>query len=270
MVIADSLVAAGDTAAPWDSMLAAMGRHDVQRASQLTDRALTMPQVTSRQRATWLYADGERLIRIDEERGVRRVTEAIQTANDGPVGPYARMLLLRLRMGRVETLDSLRAIRTDMEDLLQSSGPTGIQMGRYLRGTASVLETIDTIAAGAPAPDMRLFLAAEVARDSLETPRLAGSLFQQVVRSYPDSPYAAKALLAFSAMNPEAAGPADSLLAARYSDSPYVLAARGEDAIGFVALEDSLLRFANSIRRATRPTTRTPAPASPGSRLPQN
>jgi tetratricopeptide (TPR) repeat protein len=272
LVIADSLIAAGDTSAPWDSTLALVGRHDVARASGLTDRLVALPQATPVQRAGWLYADGARLVREDPEAGMRRVSESLQLSSDGPSAAYGRLLLLRLRMSRAETIDSLRRIRVDLDDILQTSGATGIQIGRYMRIANLVLDAADSAAAGGTSPDLRLFLAAELARDSLEMPRLAAALLQQLVTRHQDSPYAAKAWLVLSVMDTTSSDSADAVLAGRYPDNPYLLAARGEEAPGFAVLEDSLLRLAAAMRRALRPitpTVRQPA-ANPGSRVPEN
>jgi hypothetical protein len=218
----------------------------------------------------WLLADAQRIAPRDPERAARRATEA-SMISDGDVAPQSRLLLLQFRMGRIDSVDSLRAIRIDLDDLLQSGGPTGIVLSRYLRASDFVLEIVDSVAQGAGNPDLRLFLAAEATRDSLEMTRLARQFFQRIAEEHQASPYAAKALLAVAAIDSSAADSTESLLAARYPDSPYYLAARGQDAPGFTALEDSLLRFANSLRRANRPATqpRPQTPTSPGVRVPQ-
>jgi hypothetical protein len=174
-------------------------------------------------------------------------------------------------MERIETMDSLRAVRIDLDDMLQTAGATGLQLGQYMRISSLVLDASDSVAAGAPAPDLRLFLAAEVTRDSLDLPSLAGILWRRIVLEYPESPYAAKAWLALGALDRSGADSSLAVLTERYPDSPYYLAAQGQDAPGFVALEDSLFRFAIAMRRAARPLTpgRQPAPSS-SNRLPEN
>ena len=272
VAIADSLIVAGDTTAPWDSLLSLIGRRDALRASAMTDRLLTSLQSSPVQKAAWAFADGERLIPLDQEAGERRLTQALQLSPDGPFAAQSRLVFLRIRMARMTTLDSLRAVRTDLDDMLQSAGSTGIQLGRYLRIASLVLETADSVTAGAASPDVRLFLVAELTRDSLEMPRLAGILLNRIATEYPASSYAAKAWLALKATDGIAADSVDAILSARYPNSPYFLAARGEDAPGFVALEDSLYRFAIAMRRTVRPTApnRQPAPGSPSTRLPEN
>lgn len=272
IAIAESLIVAGDTAAPWDSVLALIGRRDVPRASALTDRLITSFTSNPVQQAAWAFADGERLLRLDQAAGERRLAQSLQLSPEGPVAASSRLSFLRLRMTRIESIDSLRAVRTDLDDMMQSAGSTGIQLGRYVRIAGLVLDAADWVAAGAGAPDLRLFLAAELTRDSLEMPRLAGILWTRIATEFPGSPYAAKAYLALRAADSSASDSVDAILTSRYSSNPYYLAARGEEAPGFVALEDSLFRFATAMRRAVRPTTpvRQPAPGSPSTRLPEN
>jgi hypothetical protein len=175
-------------------------------------------------------------------------------------------------MERITTIDSLRTVRLDLDDMLQTAGSTGLQLGRYIRISTLVLDAADSVTAGAPSPDVRLFLAAEMTRDSLEMPRLAGMLWRRLATEYPASPYAAKAWLALGALDRTDADSTEAILMARYPDNPYFLAARGADAPGFAVLEDSLFRFAITMHRSLRPPTpsRQPAPGSPSTRLPQN
>lgn len=270
IALAESLIVAGDTTAPWDSTLALIGQHDPARASALTDRLIATLKATPVQRAGWIFADGERLLHRDVAAGERRLNQSIQLSPDGPFVSQARLLFLRVRMERTEVADSLRMIRTDLDDMIQNPGSTGLQLGRYMRISTIILDVLDSVKAGASSPDVRLFLAAELSRDSLEMPRFAGKLWHQIALEYPASPYAAKAWLAIGAL----AGSADSteaILSSRYPDNPYTLAFRGMDAPGFAALEDSLFRFATALRRSLRPATPgRQAPAAPPARLNQN
>jgi tetratricopeptide (TPR) repeat protein len=255
IALAESLIVVGDTSAPWDSTLALIGRQDVARASALTDRLVASLKATPLQQAGWVFADGERLLLQDVVAGERRLAQSVQLSPDGPFAAQARLLFLRVRMERIETADSLRMIRTDLDDMLQSAGTTGLQLGRYSRVSTLVLDAIDSVSAGGSSPDLRLFLAAELTRDSLEMSRFAGTLWRRIATDFPGSPYAAKAWLAIGALDSSAADSTASVLASRYPDNPYTLAFRGEDAPGFAALEDSLLRFATVLRRSIRPTT---------------
>jgi len=85
------------------------------------------------------------------------------------------------------------------------------------------------------------FAAAELARDRLGADYPARGLFLAYVDGAPEDPWAAKALLAALAISP---GEGDrAWLRGRletHRDSPYVLAAQGEPAAGFEALEEEL------------------------------
>jgi tetratricopeptide (TPR) repeat protein len=272
VALADSLIVAGDTTAPWDSTLALIGRHDVGLATALTDRVVSGLKASPVQQAAWVFADGERLLRQDDVAGERRLAQSIQLSPDGPFAAQARLLFLRVRMERTETADSLRRIRADLDDMLQNAGTTGLQLGRYMRISSLVLDAIDSVAAGAASPDLRLFMAGELARDSLEMPRFAGVLWRRIATEYPASPYAAKTWLALGALDNGVPDSTEAVLQARYPDNPYTRAFRGQDAPGFAVLEDSLLRFAAALRRSLRPIgpSRQAAPAAPSNRFNEN
>jgi hypothetical protein len=127
--------------------------------------------------------------------------------------------------------------------------------------------------------DLRLFLAAEAARDALAAPRLAETLFRQILDRWPESPYAPKAILAAQSLNPGWADTAQALLFERYWDSPYLATIRGEASPEYRQLEDSLGAFAATLALTTptapqrRPPAATPdrrpRPAAGGSRVPE-
>ena len=102
----------------------------------------------------------------------------------------------------------------------------------------------DSTDATTPQADLRLFLAAELARDSLDAPMLAAALFRRIPEQLPMSPYAPKALLAAQQLDTAWADSSRALLMERYADSPYLAMLRGEDAPEYRVLEDSLRTFA--------------------------
>ncbi|MEO8201564.1 MAG: tetratricopeptide repeat protein [Gemmatimonadota bacterium] len=257
-LLADSLIAAGDTLAPWDSMMVLIGRKNPSRATEIADRLIAIPQASGLQKAMWMLDDAERLLPTDPARGETRADEAIRLETSGPANIRGRLILLEVRMVRASNLDSLRALRGDLDGLTQTGGATGLSLGRLSRAAAVILNLADSAAAGATSPDMRLFLAAETARDSLLMHRLAFSVFREVTENYSASSYAPKALLAMIALDSASASSTDSLLHARYPDSPYLLAALGQESPGFSALEDSLLVFSNNLRRVRQTTPNRP------------
>lgn len=86
------------------------------------------------------------------------------------------------------------------------------------------------------------FRAAELARDSLAAPALAGSLFLEVAARDTASLYAPKALIAAIPLLPEQHDSIVTILNRRYASSPYTRAFYGEASVAYVAAEDSLAR----------------------------
>jgi hypothetical protein len=74
-----------------------------------------------------------------------------------------------------------------------------------------------------------LFLAGEVARDSLRAPLLAHAIFTRVASTMPLMPIAPKALLAAAATRPDSAAAYRELVRTRYAQSPYALLLDGAD-----------------------------------------
>jgi hypothetical protein len=113
-----------------------------------------------------------------------------------------------------------------------------------LRQGIAVVRAADSVRTAAPQGDLRLFLAAETARHVLGSTAVALSLLHRIVADWPQSPYAAKALLATMTLDSTAGDSIRTVLESRYAASPYVAALRGEDAEGYRALEDSLGAYA--------------------------
>ena len=271
-VVTDSLIAAADTTAPWDDILSLIGQHDAWAASGMVDQLIALRQAIPEQRVRWLVADGERLGASNPAAAEARLAQAIALGGGSTTSARAQLSLLRLRLGRA-TVDSLGNLLSDLADLLQTGGEISLKAGRLSRGVADVMRSADTVAHGASAGDMRLFLAAETARDTLVSTGIAVTLFRRVAQEYEASPYAPKALLALAAIDSAGAEAALETLHAKYPDSPYLAAAAGRDAPRYTALEDSMRLFAVSLRALLRPGaspagTRPPPPSS--TRLPEN
>ena len=73
-----------------------------------------------------------------------------------------------------------------------------------------------------------LFLASEVARDSLRAPLLARSLLRRAITVAPQSALAPKILLAAAALDPDSADVYRQRVATTYGESPFARVARGE------------------------------------------
>jgi tetratricopeptide (TPR) repeat protein len=261
MALADSLIAKGDTTQPWDSLVVALGRQDPSGASRLVDRLRRLKQSDEKQ-AHWLLEDGLRLARTDTARAVVRFREAVKVGGAGDAAGRASLQLVRLdirRVSRPQELASPIQVLRAMAQKHQTVAPEASE----LQATAERVSTsYDSVAAGTPQGDLRLFLLGEVARDSLEAPRLAHEIFLRILNEWPDSPYAPKAVLAAQQLDPEWADSGRVLLETRYPDSPYLAVIRGEEGSTYRSLEDSLGAFAAATAappRRTRPRPGEPA-----------
>ena len=262
LALADSLVASGDTTVPWDSVIAWLAARDRGAASSLVDRVDGIPGATPVDRANRLLADGARFAN-DPPRARARFEQVRSQSEASDAAAAARLALIRLDLRAAATREQLDPILASLVREVSES-PLTTQAQMLQRAIEQVASAVDSSAPGSPAGDMRIFLAAEAARDRLLAPRLAESLFRRIGAGWPDSPYVPKALLAAALL----AG--DSLLAAevetRYPSSPYVLAVGDTALASLRALEDSLGAFADSLRvlPPAPPTAPRPAGARPG------
>ncbi len=172
----------------------------------------------------------------DDETALQHLSASRQLSREGPVNEIAsaRITLLSLR---------------DLPSMLDVTNA----IGRGLPAAAGSIEhrrlwsnalLARMLAAHSDHSGAALFLAAEVARDSLRALALARALFLQAVDLHPRSPVAPKALLAAAALNPDAPWYRARLLA-DYPESPYASVTRGEEPTDHAAMQtaDSLLRL---------------------------
>jgi hypothetical protein len=117
-------------------------------------------------------------------------------------------------------------------------------MTRGEGGNAEARQLLDVVtraAASHPSAGTR-FRIAEIARDSLGAPALAGMLFLNVAATDTASLYAPKALVAALPLLPDRHDSIAAVLDSRYANSPYTRAYHGEASIAYAAAEDSLAR----------------------------
>jgi TolA-binding protein len=267
MALADSLVAAGDTTQPWDSLLVSLGQQDAPNGSSLVDRVRRLPGRPAETQARWLLEDGLRLVGSDTARARRRFQEAVKIGGPGAAAGRATLQLVGLDLRRVSQPPALSPLVQSLRNSAARYPAVAAEMTQLAYTAAGVMAVTASLTPGSPQGDLRLFLAAETARDSLLAPRLAEELFQRIVREWPESPYAPKAVLAAQQVNPEWADSARSLLEMRYFTSPYLAMIRSGEDSAYRQLEDSLGAFALANSRASgRPPT--PRPGVPDRRTP--
>lgn len=141
----------------------------------------------------------------------------------------------QLRIARATERSDLTSITTELARLLRSVSGT--------EEASRVLELLSSMTEGGTAetPAAR-FRVAELARDSLHAPALAGQLFLDAVAADPRSVFAPKALMAALVVLPERRDSIAALLDSRYATSPYTRVFHGELSVAYAAAEDSLAR----------------------------
>jgi hypothetical protein len=265
MALADSLITRGDTAQPWDSLVTSLAQQNVQSASQLVDRLRRLPGRHAETQARWLLEDGLRLAAIDTARASARFREAIAVGGTGDAAGRASLQLVQLNLRSIVSPQDLATSISTLRELSKKYRGAASDLDLLRATAAGVLAASESTTAGSPQGDLRLFLAAETARDSLKAPRLGGVIFHRIVNEWPDSPYAPKAVLAAQQLDPTWADSARALLETRYAYSPYLAMIRGEEDSGYRQLEDSLGAFAaagsGAARRPGQPTPRRPQPS---------
>ena len=244
--LADSLMAQRDTTRRWDSVVVALGHQDPVAASTLVDRVRRLPGQTPESQARLLLEDGLRLAPVDTARAARRLREAAgQGTGDAP--GKARVELLRLELKRASRPEDLPPIMDSLKGVAERFRMVSDQASQLGSVIASVHAATTAVTPPTAQGDLRLFLAGEAARDSLQAPRLAAGIFRRILDWWPTSPYAPKAILATQQLDTTWVDSARAILETQYPDSPYLALIRGEPTMAYVQLEDSLGAFATSL-----------------------
>jgi len=257
--------------------LAAVGGADA--ASAALDRMLGAKgrgtRVPFAERARLLIADGDRLLALaDYDAAAARYRQAQLAAPAANEAGLARVRELRVLAARaVERRDLVpivaeltRMSRPSAGDMGGGGGGSG-RAGGWARGggggggggggtggaaeARSLLDLVTHVASTPETPGLA-FRAAELARDSLRAPHLAGALFLSLAAADSGSLFAPKALVAALALLPDRRDSIAAVLESGYAASPYAQALRGEATPAYTAAEDSLAReLGVQVARAT-------------------
>jgi len=226
--------------------LAAVGGADV--ASAALDRLLARGRLPFAEQARLLIADGDRrFAQSDHDAAAARFrqAESVALAATSEAG-IARVRAQRVLAARATQRSDLAPVIVELTRLTHADGGG-------TPGGQSLLELVTQVNAAPESPGAG-FRAAEVARDSLGAPLLAGQLFLDLAAADSSSLYAPKALVAALALLPERRDSIAALLDARYGSSPYTRAFHGEASVAYAAAEDSLAReLGVQVARATLP-----------------
>jgi len=166
----------------------------------------------------------------------------------------------RLLITRARTRADLTPIAADLNRLVRAEH--GVDAATRLLGL------LMQVMAAAETPAARFHIA-EVARDSLQAPALAGQMFLDAAGGDAGSLYAPKALIAALVLAPDKHDSIVAVLDSRYAASPYTRAFHGESSVSYTAAEDSLARVqgvgtAPSIRRPLEARFGAPRPGPRG------
>jgi hypothetical protein len=282
MAVADSLLARTDSAKHWDSLVVALGEENPIAASGVVDRVRKLPSQTRETEAKLLLDDGLRLESVDTARAARRFRETIAVGKNENAAARANLELLRMDLRRVSRPEELAPVAAKLKGLSQRAETVSDEIAQLNTQVGEVQIADSSVTPETVQGDLRLFLAAESARDSLVAPKLAEVLFRRLPEQFPGSAYAAKAILAAQQLNPQWVDSARTLLEERYADSPYLAVIKGDATPEYLALEDSLGVFAAA--QAPKPSgaarrrpvvpdddrvLHTPRPRPGGSRVPE-
>jgi hypothetical protein len=279
--LSDSMLARGDSAVHWDSLVVIMAAQSPLAASALVDRVQRLPRRTPELQARTYLDDGLRLSTLDTSRARQRFEQAVKVGGIGESAGRARLALLQLQLSSLNDPHGLEPMVDSLKQLALRYEAASAEIGQFASAVAKVDSAARLANPGTPQGDLRVFLAAESARETLKAPRLAEALFRRVPEQWPFSPYAPKAILAAQQLNPAWADSARSLLESQYYDSPYVAMVQGDAPPELRRLEDSLSVFSASmvpkqqppaVRRrpvVAPPAGSRPEPASGGSRVPE-
>lgn len=244
LAFADSVLALHDSTFAWDTVVATVGRQNARVASALVGRLADDPRASPELKARRLYDDAVRLAATDSAGAVARFQQAARVPGATETAERARLRLLRAELSSARTLQDLVRSNDSLAAVASQTTVGGLEAAALQLELDQLRQLEDSARAGVPQGDLRLFLGAESARDSIHAPLLAAMLFRRLAEEWPTSPYAPKALLAAQRLDPADPDGVHVRLDSLYHDSPYLAVMRGEEAPGYRQLEDSLQIFA--------------------------
>lgn len=252
--LADTLIAGEAASVTWGAFLQELGRADPAAASAYLAR-LDSLDIPRPKLAGWYLEDAGRRLPTDRAAALQQLLATERIAPQSEAAVDARLRRARLLLGAVRVPESLDTVILALRGTGDETAGPPSSADQLLMAAEVVSRTADSVDLGTPQGDLMLFLAAEVARDSLRAPELAARLMRRVAEEWPESPYAPKALLALISLDRGTASGVRSDLETLYGASPYVAVAYGLMDSTYHVLEDSLGTFAANWRaaRSNRP-----------------
>ena len=215
---------------------AALARLDLTTSATTLDRLLR-GRLPFAEQARLLIAHGDRRLAAGDFAGATaRYEQAGRVAPAAAEAGQARVRQLRVVAVQTTTPEELRLVHEQVAALARpQSGGVAVPAARELLDLLSQLVARPETQAGE-------FRQAELARDALGSPWLAGRMFLDLAAADPASLFAPKALVSALALLPERRDSILALLETSYAESPYTRALRGEASPAYAAAEDSLAR----------------------------
>lgn len=235
VAVVDSVARRDDDETRWTDALEAVSRSaGVETAADALDRLLVRGRLHAGARARLLIADGDRLrLARRFDRAGARYAAVLALVPDSAEAGVARVHTLLAEVAQAQAPADLDSLSARLAVLAAASGGAAVGDARELAGRLAAVRRADS-------SEVAGFTAAELARDSLDAPALATSLFLRFAERHPSSLFAPKALIAAGQLQPGLLDSVNTVLRSRYAESPYTLAFRGAPSPAFQAMEDSL------------------------------
>jgi hypothetical protein len=199
-----------------------LGDGRVHAAQQIVDQ-YDAARVRDDSRARMHYVLGDMLARVGIDSLARRHLYAARTLaqRDTITAHDANARLALLALPRVTSEREL--------DTLVARQDSVVWRTSYARQVAERVLLFRLLASRGDAESASLYLAAEVARDSLRAPGLARGLFLRIARESPSSPLVPNAWYAAALLEPDSAGAWQRRVLADFANSSVAARLRGED-----------------------------------------
>jgi hypothetical protein len=241
------LLELSDAPVGWDRLIEVLAGSSTDAVDRLLVLLAAKPGLVGQDVNSWRLA-ALRGTRLDDTLAFRRRLLQLLAGKPGTAVARGRLLAAERAVGRLASPAELPRLRDSLSQLSLPAGDFLVarEWSHLLFLLGRMVDDSGGTVAGAVRGDLLTFALAELARDSLHAPRLGATLFAQVERGWPASPYVPKALFARIWLQPDSADAIRGRVAA-HQGSPYLAYLRGMDDSMYRHLEDSLASFVRAL-----------------------
>ena len=252
---AEYLGGAGSSALDWELLSASLAASDFSRAESLmvarAGRSEFRDDVVGGIRQLWIAGRGDAAERVVQAYDLSRIRDVHRVALHYTMGDlqlragrdsaaHRHLLLARDLAGRDTAVAHESAARLlllgvpaassirDVDSLFALQDSV-VRRSKYSRRLSEQVLLVRLLLGQREPNGASLFLAAEVARDSLRAPGMARTYFLQVAKESPASPLAPRAWHAAALLTPDSASAWNARVLSRYASSSVARWLRGED-----------------------------------------